>query len=198
LASNHSYSAKKGQRFDSGTEDTGEHTPTSSRAQSPDPTTPGTSIPISVRATSEPPELKLVSDNSPPEYSWQWGSFPVQTPKSSTFPGSIHEHPRISGLPSTSEPTLPLHEVIPEVAEDDDDEINFGRGGLLKPGDQGVYVLELKGESTEFDISLCGDLSDMEAEEAETLFAQHRVPFQAFINDPAIVHKDELAVQWKG
>jgi hypothetical protein len=99
-------------------------------------------------------------------------------------------------FPSSSEPALPHNEAIPEIAEDDD--INFGRGGLLKAGDKGEYILELKGETTAFDISLCGDLSGMDTGEAEMLFAQYRVSFQTFINDPAIVHKDELAVNWKG
>jgi len=81
--------------------------------------------------------------------------------------------------------------------------VHFGKGGRLTSGDAGGFVLELEGHTVSFDLSLCGDLGEVmkqgneEAENAVGRFAQRRVTFQQFIDDPAIVHNDDLCVRWK-
>ena len=170
-------------------------TPTSSRAQSPDPTTPGTSISIQ-RATSEPPELGPSPGNSLPRYSWDWGSFPVQTPEKIKFPE--HEFERTKSIPSSGGHTQPIDGPRQNEGEEDAD-IHFGRGGWLKSDNgNGGYILEFKGRITRFDLSLCGDLVQKSPEEADSLFMKKRVSFQRFIDDPSIVHKDELTIKWRG
>ncbi|CAG7848768.1 Nuclear elongation and deformation protein 1 [Serendipita indica DSM 11827] len=169
-------------------------TPTSSRAQSPDlESGPTIQVP---RATSEPPsELGPSPDNSPPRYSWEWGNFPVQTPSKVSFPSHAPgEHERATSMPPSGE-----HVPASDGAGDDEDiDIHFGRGGWLSPTDDDRYLLEFKGRRTMFDLSLCGDLSEKSLEEAQALFDQKRVSYNRFIDQPAIVHKDDLTIQWRG
>jgi hypothetical protein len=81
--------------------------------------------------------------------------------------------------------------------------VHFGKGGWLTAGDAGGFVLELEGRTVNFDLSLCGDLGgavtrgDWEVENAVRRFSQHRVTFQQFIDDPTIVHNDDLCVRWR-
>jgi hypothetical protein len=81
--------------------------------------------------------------------------------------------------------------------------VHFGKGGRLTAGDVEGFVLEFEGRTVSFDLSLCGDLGEVmkqgngEVENAVGRFAQHRVTFQQFINDPAIVHNDDLCVRWR-
>ena len=92
------------------------------------------------------------------------------------------------------------HQPVDGPGEEDAD-IHFGRGGWLTADDNGAYVLEFKGRITQFDLSLCGDLSALvqkSEEEANRAFMQKRVPFQRFIDEPEIVHKDELCIFWRG
>lgn len=206
-----------------GTEDL---TPTSSRAQSPtlSATTPATSVNVPViRATSEPPELDLNQlnersssmNNSPPRYSWEWGSFPVQTPSKSTF--SNHERPsgerrkseleRATTLPlsgdrdrdrDSSPDTLDGERNGEEIDEEEDAMIHFGRGGKLSSVGEYGYMLEFKGRTTKFELSLCGDVNEKSHEEAQAEFKQEKVSFRQFIENPALVHRDELCILWKG
>ena len=183
-------------------------TPTSSRAQSPELTTPGTSASHGVpmqRATSEPPEIGHSASVSPPRYSWEWGNFPKSTSipshsesePASRAPERTSTHPYI---PTT--PTMALHEKSATVA-DEEPAVHFGKGGRLTAGDAGGFVLELEGSTVNFDLSLCGDLGEMikrgtgAVEKASRRFAQRRVTFQQFIDDPAIVHNDDLCVRWR-
>ena len=81
--------------------------------------------------------------------------------------------------------------------------VHFGKGGRLTAGDAEGFVLEFEGRTVSFDLSLCGDLGEVmkqdngEAENAIRRFAQRRVTFQQFIDDPAIVHNDDLCVSWR-
>lgn len=188
-------------------------TPTSSRAQSPEPTTPGTSPSPqrNLRATSEPPEFGPPPSSSPPQYSWEWGSFPVQahsptTPtKQSSDPRPRREHERSSSLPPFSEnivpPTPQLAGSTPSLpippSKDADLGFHFGKGGRLSAGDShNGFVIDIEGESYEFDLSLCGDLHGMDDIEAAKAFTGKKVSFEQFLDDPAIVHNDELVVRW--
>lgn len=81
--------------------------------------------------------------------------------------------------------------------------VHFGKGGRLTAGDVEGFVLEFEGHTVSFDLSLCGDLGEVmkqgngEVENAVGRFSQRRVTFQQFIDDPAIVHNDELCVRWR-
>ena len=81
--------------------------------------------------------------------------------------------------------------------------VHFGKGGRVTAGDKGGFVLELEGRTVNFDLSLCGDLGgvmkqgDGEVEKAVRRFAERHVTFQQFIDDPAIVHNDDLCVRWR-
>lgn len=181
--------------LESPSEKTAEVTPTSSRAHSPDPSRHGASLHIP-RATSEPPELAPSPGNSVPRYSWEWGGFPVQTPMKPKFPE--HEFERANSMPPSGEHVHPVDGPRLDGGEEDAD-IHFGRGGWLTSGNgDGDYVLEFKGRITQFDLSLCGDVTQKTPEEADSLFMQKRVLFQRFIDDPSIVHKDELTIKWRG
>lgn len=88
------------------------------------------------------------------------------------------------------------------VAVDEELAVHFGKGGRLTAGDAGGFVLELEGRTVNFDLSFCGDLGEVvkqdneAAEKAVRRFAERRVTFQNFIDDPAIVHHDDLCVRW--
>jgi hypothetical protein len=84
------------------------------------------------------------------------------------------------------------------VNEEEDAEIHFGRGGKLSSLGESSYMLEFKGRTTRFELSLCGDVSGKPHEEAEAMFTQHKVLFRQFIENPALVHRDELCISWKG
>jgi hypothetical protein len=184
-------------------------TPTSSRAQSPEPTTPGTppsthSVPMQ-RAISEPPEVVHSFSVSPPQYSWEWGNFPKSA--------SIAKHSGSEPASRAPERASTHHYAPPTLAATRDEKsaavvdeelaVHFGKGGRLTAGDVEGFVLELEGRTVSFDLSLCGDLSEVMrqdnegAENAVGRFAQRRVTFQQFIDDPAIVHNDNLCVRWK-
>ena len=101
-------------------------------------------------------------------------------------------------MPPSGEYTHPVDGPRLDEGEEDAD-IHFGRGGwLASDNGNGGYVLEFKGRITRFDLSLCGDVTPKTPEEADSLFMQKRVPFQRFIDDPSIVHKDELTIRWRG
>jgi hypothetical protein len=200
-----------------GTEDL---TPTSSRAQSPtlSPTTPATSANMSVvvRATSEPPELDLNQgfgsppmNNSLPRYSWEWGSFPVQTgfsnhsrpfdePQRGEMERATSLPPSVEHLHSLKKSTASASESGEMANKEEDAEIHFGRGGQLSSLGEYGYMLEFKGRTTKFELSLCGDVSGKPHGEAEAIFTQSKVPFRQFIENPALVHRDELCISWKG
>jgi hypothetical protein len=183
-------------------------TPTSSRAQSPEPTLLGTSpshgVPMQ-RATSEPPEVGHLASVSPPQYSWEWGNFPksASIPKHSESEPASRAPERTSTHPYT--PTTPDTALNEKSATAADEElaVHFGKGGRLTAGDAGGFVLEFEGRTVNFDLSLCGDLGEMikrgngAVEKAVREFAQRRVTFQQFIDDPAIVHNDDLCVRWR-
>ena len=184
-------------------------TPTSSRAQSPEPTTPGTppltrGVPMQ-RAVSEPPEIGHSLSGSPPRYSWEWGNFP----KSASIPKQTGSEPGSRAPERTSS-----HHITPSTLSTTRDEksaavvdeeltVHFGKGGRLTADDAEGFVLEFDGRTVSFDLSLCGDLGEVmkrgngEAENAVRGFAQHRVTFQQFLDDPAIVHNDDLCVRWR-
>lgn len=86
----------------------------------------------------------------------------------------------------------------PGEEEEENADIHFGRGGRLTSGDEQGYTLEFKGRTTVFDLSLCGDLHGRSEEEADELFQDRRIPFQKFMDDPTVVHKDELTIWWHG
>jgi Lipin/Ned1/Smp2 multi-domain protein middle domain len=101
-------------------------------------------------------------------------------------------------MPPSGEHVHPVDGPRLDEGEEDAD-IHFGRGGwLTSDNGNGGYVLEFKGRITRFDLSLCGDVMQKTPEEADALFMQKRVPFQRFIDDPSIVHKDELTIRWRG
>jgi len=181
-------------------------TPTSSRAQSPEPTTPSRlahGVPMQ-RATSEPPEVGYLPSVSPPQYSWEWGNFP----KSASIPKHFESEPasrapeRASTHPYTTPTPAAMQDEKFAAAVDEELAVHFGKGGRLTAGDAGGFVLELEGRTVYFDLSLCGDLGEVikqdngQVEKAVERFAQHRVTFQQFIDDPAIVHNDDLCARW--
>ena len=157
------------------------------------------------RATSEPPEIGHSASVSPPRYSWEWGNFP----KSASI--LKHSESEPASRASGHTPTHSYTPTTPTTAQDEkfvtpaDEElaVHFGKGGRLTAGDAGGLMLELEGRTVNFDLSLCGDLSEMikrgngAVEEAVRIFAQRRVTFQQFIDDPAIVHNDDLCVRWR-
>jgi hypothetical protein len=109
-----------------------------------------------------------------------------------------HEFERANSMPPSGEHVHPVDGPRLDGGEEDAD-IHFGRGGWLTSGNgDGDYVLEFKGRITQFDLSLCGDVTQKTPEEADSLFMQKRVLFQRFIDDPSIVHKDELTIKWRG
>jgi phosphatidate phosphatase LPIN len=78
--------------------------------------------------------------------------------------------------------------------------VHFGKGGRLTAGDAEGFVLELEGRTINFDLSLCGDLGEMIKRgngAVDRVFAQRRVTFQQFIDDPTIVDNDDLCVKWR-
>lgn len=153
-----------------------------------------------MRATSEPLDVGTSPENSLPQYSWEWGGFPVQTPLKSKFPERGEDMERATSMPPSGEHVhdKPQQQPVDGPGEEDVD-IHFRRGGWLRPDDNGAYILEFKGRITNFDLSLCGDLSMAKnEEEAKRAFMQKRVPFQRFIDHPEIVHKDELCIYWRG
>ncbi|KAG8826985.1 hypothetical protein FRB91_000151 [Serendipita sp. 411] len=177
---------------------TEETTPTSSRAQSPELILPGTSISVPVQTITQSPEHGRSAENSPPQYSWEWGAFPIQTPLKSSFPPhSAGDHERPTSAPPSGEHNH-MEELPLDVMGEEDFDIDFRRGARLTSAGEYSYVLEFKGQRTTFDLSLCGDLSSKDPEDAQALFLQNKVPFQRFIEEPAIVHKDELTVRWRG
>ena len=158
-------------------------------------------VPIQ-RAVSEPPEVGNSLPGSPPRYSWEWGNFP----KSASIPKHAGSEPgsrapeRASPphfIPSTLAATRDENSVYEEL------NVHFGKGGRLTAGDTEGFVLEFEGRTVSFDLSLCGDLGEVmkqdngEVESAVRRFAQRRVTFQQFIDDPAIVHNDDLCVRWR-
>lgn len=148
-----------------------------------------------IRATSEPPELNTDLGSTPPQYSWDWGGFPTATPTRSSFSHKREDHDRATSLPPLGEHSEEMDG--PGQEEEENADIHFGRGGRLTPGEQG-YVLEFKGRTTVFDLSLCGDLSETNEEQAKETFEERRIPFRKFIDDPTIVHQDELTIRWHG
>jgi hypothetical protein len=101
-------------------------------------------------------------------------------------------------MPPSGEHVHPVDGPRLDEGEEDAD-IHFGRGGwLTSDHDNGGYVLEFKGRIKRFDLSLCGNVMQKTPEEADALFMQKRVSFQRFIDDPSIVHKDELTIRWRG
>lgn len=176
-------------------------TPTSSRAVSPEPTTPETSIHIprtsrsdQPRATSEPPDLGPSPSTSPPRYSWEWGEFPVASPSRTSFSNKRDEFERASSVPL-------LGDQISGGIEEDENEyayIHFGKGACIKPAGTNAYVLEIQGQTIPFELSLCGDLDHLDSEEANLAFASKRVSYRSFMDDPSIVHNDDLTIQWRG
>jgi phosphatidate phosphatase LPIN len=135
-------------------------------------------------------------ESTPPQYSWDWGGFPTATPTRSSFSHKREDYERATSLPPLGE--NPQEDDDPQQEEEENADIHFGRGGRLTPGGEQGYTLEFKGRTTVFDLSLCGDLSERSEEEAKALFQERRVPFEKFIDDPTIVHKDELTIEWHG
>ncbi|KAG8832137.1 hypothetical protein FRC17_001970 [Serendipita sp. 399] len=189
---------RRQRRSDAGMGTADETTPTSSRAHSPELVTPPASVRIPLRTITQSPGPGPSTENSPPQYSWEWGAFPIQTPQRTSFPShSMIDHDRPTSAPPSGEHSHIADNPF-EGLEEEDFDIDFGRGGRLTPTGDNGYVLEFKGQRTSFDLSLCGDLSHRDPEEAALCFLQHRVPFQRFLDDPAIVHKDELTIEWRG
>ncbi|KZS97849.1 LNS2-domain-containing protein [Sistotremastrum niveocremeum HHB9708] len=168
------------------------------------PTTPETSLPDSpisyaedslkvpklpvMRATSEPPEESRAS-SPPPEYSWEWGSFPRKSTQKQKFAAEEPLFHRSSSLPQRSE----------TIVEAQSSDGVFGAGGRLNADEQDPYrcLLEIEGHILPFELSLCGQLSGDDEVEDSNKFQRSRITYKNFMKRPSIVMHDDLVINWE-
>jgi phosphatidate phosphatase LPIN len=153
----------------------------------------------SLRATSEPPELR---SQSPPEYSWDWGNFPIKSPQKSTFPA----HPLLGnqsrpasaplGIETPSEPST--YDVLSD-GEAEQARAIASDGKLRADREEDTrFWAELDGRRFSFELSTCGALNGLDLSQNASVFDQHRVQFDAFMNDEKLVNNPNLILRWDG
>jgi phosphatidate phosphatase LPIN len=148
------------------------------------------------RATSEPPEYGA-SPSPPPEYSWEWGSFPQRSPIRSNY---FSEDTDVLGsrrLPPPPIPNTGSQSRTPSPPRSRSP-IPEADGGRLEADEEDPYRvwLDFEGQRLGFELSLCGDCIREEATVAAELFEGKKVTYKQLMDDPDIAHSRDLVVRW--
>jgi phosphatidate phosphatase LPIN len=152
------------------------------RISEPSKVSPSTISPSSSAQTS--PTLNAMRVPSP-EYSWEWGAFPV---RSATEPGFSDP---LTDLSMHRARSVPIGVLGPSTNE-------FGTGGRLLPDieDDKRFWVELEGQKFTFELSLCGALDEKDEVSALEAFESRRVSYSTFLKDDGLVESKELVLKW--